>query len=218
MTRKAVIFDLDGTLLDTLQDIADSANFALSCFGYPQHDVSAFRYFVGDGVEMLATRSLPENARDKKTIEKLTDCINEAYSKRWANKTRPFPGITELLNTLTARGIALAVLTNKRQEFAEATVLKLLPDWHFEVIIGARPSLPKKPNPEAALLLAGQMKLAPADFLYLGDSGVDMKTAVAAGMYPVGALWGFRTADELMDGGAKALVKTPADVLPLLDN
>lgn len=210
------MFDLDGTLLDTLMDIADSVNCALASFGFPQHELDAYRYFVGDGVEALAVRALPENRRDRMTVSKLATRIDEAYSLCWANNTRPYPGIPELLDNLTGLGIRLAVLSNKAQSFAEQTVSRFLTNWRFEMVVGAMPSIPKKPDPAAALQIARQMSLKPGEFLYLGDSAVDMKTASAADMYPVGAMWGFRTADELIAGGAKALVKEPLDVLGLL--
>ncbi|MFH0941780.1 MAG: HAD family hydrolase [Chloroflexota bacterium] len=216
MAYRALLFDLDGTLLDTLRDIADSVNRALTSLGFPQHELDAYRYFVGEGVEALATRALPENRRDQITVSKLTARIDEEYSLRWANNSRPYRGIPELLDNLTGLGIRLAVLSNKAQGFAEKTVSRLLPYWHFELVVGAVPSVPKKPDPAAALQIARQMDLMPGEFLYLGDSAVDMKTASAANMYPVGALWGFRTADELLSGGAKALVKEPLDVLSLL--
>ncbi len=218
MAYRALLFDLDGTLLDTLQDIADSVNSALAYFGFPQHELDAYRYFVGDGVEMLAIRALPEDRRDQMTVGKVVARIDEAYSLRWANNTRPFQGIPELLDALTNIGIRMAILSNKGQSFAELTVSTLLPDWHFDLVVGAQPSIPRKPDPTAALQIARQMSLIPTEFLYLGDSAVDMKTAVAANMYPIGALWGYRTANELLTGGARALVEKPTHVLSLLND
>ncbi len=218
MAYRALLFDLDGTLLDTLQDIADSVNSALACFGFPQHELDAYRYFVGDGVEMLAIRALPEDRRDQMTVGKVVARIDEAYSLRWANNTRPFQGIPELLDALTNIGIRMAILSNKGQRFAELTVSTLLPDWHFDLVVGAQPSIPRKPDPTAALEIARQMSFNPTEFLYLGDSAVDMKTAVAANMYPIGALWGYRTPNELLTGGARALVEKPTHVLSLLND
>jgi len=215
MTYRAIIFDLDGTLLDTLQDIADSTNAGLASLGFPTHKTNEYRYFVGEGTDVLALRALPEDRRDPATVSKLVARIAEEYSRRWDKNTRPFPGIPELLDGLTSLGIRLAVLTNKRQSFAEMTATKLLPNWRFEVIIGASPSVSKKPDPTGALKIANQMKLKSAEFVYLGDSAIDMKTAVSAGMYPVGALWGFRTQRELLESGAKMLAKKPQDVLKL---
>ena len=218
MAYRALLFDLDGTLLDTLQDIADSVNSALAHFGFPQHELDAYRYFVGDGVEMLAIRALPEDRRDQMTVGKVVARIDEAYSLRWANNTRPFQGIPELLDALTNIGIRMAILSNKGQSFAELMVSTLLPDWHFDLVVGAQPSIPRKPDPTTALQIARQMSLIPTEFLYIGDSAIDMKTAVAANMYPIGALWGYRTADELLTGGARALVEKPTHVLSLLND
>ena len=218
MAYRALLFDLDGTLLDTLQDIADSVNSALAHFGFPQHELDAYRYFVGDGVEMLAIRALPEDRRDQMTVGKVVARIDEAYSLRWANNTRPFQGIPELLDALTNIGIRMAILSNKGHSFAELTVSTLLPEWHFDLVVGAQPSIPRKPDPMAALQIARQMSLIPTEFLYIGDSAIDMKTAVAANMYPIGALWGYRTADELLTGGARALVEKPTHVLSLLND
>lgn len=216
MPYRAVLFDLDGTLLDTLQDIADATNAALTSLGFPTHETDAYRYFVGEGSDVLAFRALPENSRDPVTVNQLLTRIGESYSLHWDKNTCPFPGIPEMLEALTGLGIRMAVLSNKRQNFADLTVSKLLPKWHFEVIIGASPEVPKKPDPTGARQIAGLMKLAPGEFIYLGDSGIDMKTALAAHMYPVGALWGFRTARELLTAGAKMLARKPRDVLKLL--
>jgi phosphoglycolate phosphatase len=218
MAYSALLFDLDGTLLDTLQDIADSVNSVLTYFGFPQHELDAYKYFVGDGVEMLAIRALPEDHRDQMTVDKVVARIDDVYSLRWANNTHPFQGIPELLDALTNIGIRMAILSNKGQSFAELTVSTFLPEWHFDLVIGAQPSIPRKPDPTAALQITRQMRLIPTEFLYIGDSAVDMKTAVAANMYPIGALWGYRTADELLAGGAKALVEKPTQVLSLLND
>ena len=215
MAYRAVIFDIDGTLLDTLQDIADATNAALLSSGFPAHEVNAYRDFIGDGPDILALRALPENKRDPETAGKLVTGIAGEYSRRWANNTRPFPGIPKLLDALTRLGIRLAVLSNKEQGFAEISVSNLLKRWHFEFVIGISPRVPKKPDPAGALQIAKKMNLAPENFIYIGDSGVDMKTASVADMYPVGALWGFRNAEELLASGAKMLAKKPQEVMQL---
>jgi phosphoglycolate phosphatase len=213
---KAVIFDLDGTLLNTIQDLADSVNIVLRRFGFPEHDVESYKYFVGDGIEELACRALPENHRDEAALARSIAAIREEYSKRWANNTCPYEGIPELLDALTARNIKTAILSNKPDESTKATVSKLLPKWHFQFIVGASPAVPKKPNPKAALEIARSLDISPDELIYVGDTATDMATAVAAGMYPVGALWGFRTAEELTQSGAKKLIKEPGDLLELL--
>ena len=216
MTYRAVLFDLDGTLLDTLQDIADSVNKALSHLGFPQHELEAYKYFVGEGREVLAIRALPEHHRDASTVGKLAACMDEEYSKHWADNTYPYQGIPDLLDALTISDIKMAILSNKPHNFTEMMVSKLLWRWHFEIVVGALPSVPKKPDPTAALQIARRLGIQPSEFLYLGDSGIDMKTATGADMYPVGALWGFRSADELLASGAKTLVEHPSDLLHLL--
>ena len=216
MKYSAIIFDLDGTLLDTLEDIADSMNSTLSHYGFPEHDLDSYRYFVGEGVEMLVRRSLPEGKLDKGFIDQCISKMKEEYGKRWANKTRPYPGIPAMLDALTSGGVIMAVLSNKPEEFTKLVIASLLPHWHFPIVLGSGASYPKKPDPTAALMVAQTVKIPPQEFLFLGDSSIDMKTAVNAGMHPVGALWGFRTADELTASGAQALLEHPADLLKLL--
>jgi len=124
--------------------------------------------------------------------------------------------VTELLDSLVRKGIRMAILSNKPHEFTELMVSKLLSKWQFEIVLGALPGTPKKPDPAVALEIAKRMEIPPAEYLYLGDSDVDMQTATAADMYPAGALWGFRTGEELLHGGAKILIKHPAELLDLL--
>jgi len=216
MKYRGVLFDLDGTLLDTLQDIADSVNEALSSLGLPEHEVEAYKNFVGEGRDMLTVRALPDHHRNAATVTRLIEHINEEYSKRYANNTLPYQGIPDLLDTLTIRNIKMAILSNKPHDSTEIIVSKLLSQWHFEAVIGTSSSVAKKPDPTAALHIAQQLVIDPAEFLYLGDSGVDMKTAIAINMYPVGVLWGFRSAEELLSSGAKALIEHPKDLLAFL--
>jgi phosphoglycolate phosphatase len=217
MTFHAVLFDLDGTLLDTLDDLADSANLALRQLGLPEHPVEAYRRFIGSGMDNLVRRAVPEDHRDAAKLGKCLDLTRAHYAARWAEKTRPYDGIPDLLNALTTRGVRMAVLSNKPHEFAQLCVERLLADWRFEVVLGAGASLPTKPDPAGALWIAQQFRLEPAAFLYLGDTGTDMATAVAAGMFPVGALWGFREAEELVANGASMLIERPTDLLQRLD-
>jgi len=213
-----VLFDLDGTLLDTLADIANAANAALTRLGFPTHPVDAYRHFVGDGSDCLVRRVLPEDVRDSETRKQCHAAIMDEYARRWAENTRPYPGIPGLLRELDERGIPKAVLSNKRDDFTKMTVAKLLPDFSFHIVRGAQPSVPVKPDPAAALRIAEELHILPARFLYIGDTNTDMRTASAAGMFGAGALWGFRSADELAANGAKALLRAPEDVLCLLDS
>jgi len=211
-----IIFDLDGTLLDTIADLADSMNQVLTDLGFPTHAVDAYKTFVGEGVEALIRRALPEDQLRPELLERCLRALREAYSLRWGNKTRPYPGIPELLDRLTDLGLKMAILSNKLDHFTRIMVARLLPRWRFEPVFGARPAVPNKPDPVGALEIAAALHLAPDHFIYLGDTGIDMKTASAAGMVPVGVLWGFRPADELRDQGAKWLIEKPEDLIALI--
>ena len=216
MKHRAVLFDLDGTLLNTLEDVAGSVNKGLAKLGFPQHTVEAYKNLIGEGRDVLALRALPEDHRDADTGKKLLDLINADYAIHWADHTRPYPGIRELLDALTAKGIKITVLSNKADDLTNMCVTKLLAHWHFALVAGSRPSVPNKPNPAGTLQLARQLGISPAEFLYLGDSDIDMKTAVGAGMYPIGAGWGFRSEQELLTAGAKAVIKQPEELLQYL--
>lgn len=214
---QAVIFDLDGTLLDTLQDLADSMNVALSHFGFPVHELEKYRHFVGDGMENLVRRAVPDTAKnDPRLISRCLEMMRKTYELNWRVRTRPYPGVPELLDALSGRGLKMAVLSNKPDDSTRKVVDGLLGAWRFEAVVGARPRVPLKPDPSSALEIANRLKLGPARFVYLGDTATDMKTANAAGMFAVGALWGFRDAAELIAGGAAKLIEKPAELLELL--
>jgi len=217
MRAKAVLFDLDGTLLDTLEDIANSVNSALVRYGLPTRSVDAYRYFIGDGVTMLISRALPDENRDSDIIAKCVKGFRQDYSRNWNVNTRPYEGVPELLDALAAKHIKMAVLSNKPDDFTKQCVSELLPNHDFEMILGQRDAIPIKPDPVGALQIADRLGITPSRFLYLGDSAIDMKTAVRAGMFPVGALWGFRPLEELQEHGAQAVIKHPMDLLGLLD-
>ncbi len=217
MKFNAVLFDLDGTLLDTLTDLADAANHALRSLGFPAHPRESFRYFVGDGMETLVRRVLPEDRCDAAMLGECAELMREEYGRRWAATTRPYDGIPELLDALAAHGMPMAVFSNKPDEFTRLCVAQLLPRWRFAAVLGAGTALPKKPDPAGAREIAHRLGVAPSEVLYLGDTNTDMQTAVAAGMFPVGALWGFRTADELTQSGARALVERPMDLWTILN-
>lgn len=193
-------------------------NAALASLGFPTHSADSYRYFIGDGVDLLVRRALPENHRDDETVTKSLAAMRDQYSKHWADNTRPYPDIPELLSLLQQRNIPMAVLSNKPDEFTQITIEKLLPSWSFRIVRGALPSVANKPDPAAALDIARQLQISPCRFVYLGDTNTDMQTACEAGMYAVGALWGFRTAEELLAGGAKTLVENPHDVIKFFDD
>jgi len=211
-----IIFDLDGTLLDTIEDLADSMNQVLTDLGFPTQTLGAYKTFVGEGLEALIRRALPKDQLRPELLDQCLGAFREEYSRRWENQTRPYAGIPELLDHLTALGLRMAILSNKMDYFTRIMVARLLPRWRFDPVFGARPSVPKKPDPAGALEIAEALHLAPDHFIYLGDTGIDMKTACAAGMGPVGVLWGFRPADELREQGAKWLIEKPADLISLL--
>jgi len=217
MRFKGIVFDLDGTLLDTLEDIGDAVNRTLDGQGFPVHETDAYRFFIGDGFLKLMTRALPEHERASETIDRCMEIFRSDYGQHWARKTRLYPGIADMLDGLIDRGLKLAVLSNKAHDLTRTVVAKLLPHWKFHAVLGQRSGIPPKPDPYGALEIARNLDLAPSDFLYLGDSAVDMKTAVAAGMFPVGACWGFRPAEELKESGSKVLIDKPMEIFDLLD-
>jgi phosphoglycolate phosphatase len=215
---KAVVFDLDGTLLETLTDLAEAMNTSLVHFGFKPHTVDAFRYFVGESVAVEAKRALPESARDNETVTKVAEYSQQIYADCWHKNTRPYPGIAELLTELQKRGLKLTVLSNKIDKFTKTMVKTLLPQWRFETVQGALKNIPLKPHPDLALRIVNHLKIPAEQFVYIGDSNIDMLTATASGMFPVGCLWGYRTADELLAAGAKILIKSPTELLKILDN
>ena len=214
MKFKAVIFDLDGTLLNTLEDLADSMNCVLERNRLPEHNLAAYRYFVGDGIEMLVRRALPFEVASENDFQRFVREMKSEYASRWLLKTRPYPGVPEMLAAFAAAGIAMAVLSNKPDDASNEIVKSLLPNIDFRIVLGATPERPKKPDPSAALEIASRLGISPEDFLFMGDTSIDMQTACAAGMFPVGALWGFRPAEELIASGAKVLAAEAQNFIP----
>lgn len=217
MRFKAIIFDLDGTLLNTLEDIGNAVNRVLEKKGFPLHNLDLYRYFVGGGVPMLIMRALPEGKRDDDNIRACTREFREDYRQNWKVETRPYDGIVEMLDELTTQGIKMTVLSNKPDKYTKLCISELLPKWKFDIVLGQRDSVPQKPDPAGAIEIADYLEISPESFLYLGDTATDMQTATAANMYPVGALWGFRSKEELQENGAQALIEKPQKILELLD-
>jgi len=215
-TVSAVVFDLDGTLLDTLADIANAFNAVLEKRGFAKHPVEAYRDFVGDGPQVLTERALPESRRDSETIEACLKDYLGHYRSQTQMTARPYPGVPELLDGLSRRGIPAAVVSNKVHEAAVRSVKELLGTWRFSPVFGFRADVPRKPDPFMARAAARQLGLAPQQVAFVGDTGVDMQTAAAAGMIPVGVLWGFRTEEELRDNGARILLDHPERLLVYL--
>jgi len=213
MEFKAVIFDLDGTLLNTLEDIADSMNCVLSYYGFPNHDLDKYKILVGMGMKNLVTMAIPEEYRDSSTIEKAFSMMFEEYSQRWHVKTHLYEGMDLLLDSLTNKGVKMAVLSNKVDHITQLIAKKFLYKWKFEAVFGEREGIPRKPHPHSLLEIANIFKIIPASIILLGDSGSDMTAAINANMYPVGALWGFRDSKELLEHGARDLINAPQELL-----
>lgn len=216
MKIEAVIFDLDGTLLDTLDDIADSANRVLRAAGLPSHPVDRYRYFVGEGLHRLIERIIPEEKRSEEQVRSLIADFRVDYGRNWKVKTRVYDGIDELLDGLLEKGLRLGVFSNKPHDFTIICVREFLDDRTFQAVLGQQEGRPRKPDPAGALETARMLGVKPENVLYLGDTATDMETACAAGMLPVGALWGFRTKEELLSSGAGHLVGSPPEVLDLI--
>ncbi len=210
---KAVLFDLDGTLTDTLQDIADAMNRALRLHGLPEWPLDAYRYLVGDGAKKLAQRAVRDRQELALSVQREYQAYYETHTQV---TTRPYGGVPEMLAALQARGLRLAVFSNKPDADTKSVVAHFFPDIPWAAVRGQVEGVPVKPDPAGALAVAAAMGVAPAEVLYLGDTATDMHCAVRAGMHPVGALWGFRTAEELRESGARQLVKTPGEVVQIL--
>lgn len=213
----AVIFDLDGTLLDSLEDIATTANLVLAERHFPVHPVDRYRMFVGDGVSMLFERALPPSDERGLWVPSCVARFQELYESNWNVRTRPYAGIVELIVGLRRRGVPLAVLSNKPHLFTVKCVNEFFDGDDFEVVLGQREGVPRKPDPAGAVEIASRLEVLADHCLYLGDSCVDMQTAVRAGMYPVGALWGFRERAELEASGAACVMAAPLELLEFWD-
>lgn len=213
---RAVVFDLDGTLLNTLDDIADSMNAVLSRRGLPEHPVDAYKGFVGDGARMLVTRALPRDGCTGGLIDECEQDFKSVYGRNWKVKTRAYPGINELLLRLKKERVPLGILSNKPHVYTLQCVQELLPEGVFKAILGQNDGVPPKPDPAGARMISSRLGVGLNQILYVGDTGVDMQTGRRSGMVPIGVLWGFREARELREHGAHALVERPDQIPPLL--
>ncbi len=214
--KKAVVFDLDGTLADTITDLAGAVNRTLSRRGLPEHGFDDYKLMVGEGFRNLIARALPEELRQDDYIESARAEAAADYAGRCLERTRPYAGVRELLSALAAKSVPLAVLSNKPDYLTKKCVSGLFPSVSFALVRGETPDFPRKPDPASVLDACARLGAAPAEVLYLGDSGVDMRTAKAAGMTALGALWGFRGEAELREAGADALLSSPLDLLDYL--
>ncbi len=214
----AVIFDMDGTLLNTLEDLGDCMNRVLARAGYAAHPIDDYRYFVGDGMVNLVRRVLPEQRRDELMIRQIQTAMVEEYGRHWADKTDLYPGVSALLDELTKREIKKGILSNKPHDFTKVIAERYLKDWRFDPVFGARDEVPRKPDPAAALEICRHWGLEPSEVLYTGDTNTDMQTARKGGMFALGVLWGFRSKEELIENGAQELIAVPQEMLPFFHN
>ena len=218
MNKKLVIFDLDGTLLNTIDDLAVSANYALRQhgYGYPEHELPAYRYFVGNGITKLIERALPEAERCEPAILQLREEFVGYYQRHKTDLTRPYPGIPELLSHLSAKGIQLAVASNKYHQGTVELIRHYFGTDLFKVVLGQRGHIPAKPDPAIVYEILHLTGITPADTLYIGDSGVDMQTARRSGITSIGVSWGFRPRQELTENGACHIVDRPEEIIRYL--
>ena len=210
---EGMLFDLDGTLIDSLQDIANAMNSVLERNGYPVHPVADYNHHVGDGMDVLARRVLPpEVAEESVARARVVAEMKEVYADSWHHFSAPYPGIEELLDTLLRLPLKLGVLSNKPEEFTTLMVEHFFPGVAWAAVRGARPGVPVKPAPDAALEISEEWACSPKTLLFAGDTSTDIRTAVNAGMPCVGVTWGFRDREELLRSGADWIVDHPAEI------
>ncbi|WP_320035494.1 HAD family hydrolase [Halarcobacter sp.] len=215
MSNKAVIFDMDGTLLDSLKDIGICTNIVLEEFNLPTHKLENYKDFVGGGAMVLLENSTPDDI-SKETLDKLFNRFIEVYEMSVKDETKPYEGIDELLKALQKRNIKMGILSNKLHKLTVKYYEKFFIEYNMSEVHGQKENIPKKPDPIVAIKIAENLGLECKDILFVGDSDVDILTAKNAGMIAVGVSWGFRGVDELIEHGADYIVKTPQDILELL--
>lgn len=212
MKYKSVIFDLDGTLLDTLDGIAYSCNAVLDELGFPEHPVNSYKLFVGNGLLSLLGRITPENT-EPHILKRGCQLFNVIYKDNYRRNCCPYEDVDAMLSECAKRGLSLAILSNKPDSFTQLFVDTFLSQHTFSLVYGQREGFAKKPDPDVALTIARKLKTTPAETLFVGDSGVDIMTGKNAGMTSVGVLWGFRSVTELSDHGAKILISKPLELI-----
>lgn len=213
--KKLVIFDLDGTLLNTIEDLGTATNVALAECGFPGHPMSAYPFFVGNGIRKLVERALPDGEKTDENIETILEHFKKYYNEHSADLTRPYPGIPELLASLRENGINVAVASNKYHEATQHLVKSYFPDIDFAAIEGQKAGHPLKPDPSIVFEILTDCPTAKADVLYVGDSGIDMETARRACVESCGVTWGFRPVEELRKAYANHIVATPEAILAI---
>lgn len=215
--KKLVIFDLDGTLLNTIADLATATNQALQHYGYPTHEVEAYRFFVGNGINKLFERALPETERTEENILKIRSQFVPYYDTHNADLSRPYPGIPELLRTLQQKGIKIAVASNKYQAATRKLIAHYFPEINFVEVLGQREGIPAKPDPSIVNEIKTKAGVDEKEILYAGDSNVDMQTAHNAGVTAVGVAWGFRPRTELEALHPAYIIEKAEELLSLLN-
>lgn len=214
--KQLVIFDLDGTLLDTVADLANATNQALERCGFPIHPVEAYYKFVGNGINKLFARALPAESNGEEYVQRIRSLFVPYYNQHNADYSRPYPGIRDLLNQLQSCEVQMAVASNKYHEATEKLVRHFFPDIRFSSIFGQREGVPVKPAPDIVFDILRETGVDAGQALYVGDSGVDMQTALNAGVESVGVTWGFRGEDELREYGAVHIVHKAKDIRPFV--
>ena len=216
--KKLVIFDLDGTLLNTIEDLGQAANYALEHNGYATHSMASYPYFVGNGVRRLVTRVLPEDARDDENVDRVLGDFMKYYDEHCIDYTKPYNGMPELLQDLRDMGVMMAVASNKYQQAVSKIIPHYFPDINFIAIEGQKDGVNVKPDPSIVFSILAQARVPKADALYIGDSGVDMETARRACIDSVGVTWGFRSKKELVEYQADVIVNNPVDIVGIVEN
>ncbi len=214
--KRLVIFDLDGTLLNTIDDLGAATNFALRVCGYPEHNLSSYPMFVGNGVLRLIERALPEDERSAENVNRLREKFTEYYDIHCTDLTVPYPGITEMLHSLKEMGVKIAVASNKYHSAVEKLIGHFFPDIEWAAVEGQKEGIPTKPDPSIVFEILAKSPARKSKVLYVGDSGVDMETARRACVDSAGVTWGFRPVKELRDFHADNIVNSPEEIITIV--
>ncbi|MEE0927784.1 MAG: HAD family hydrolase [Acutalibacteraceae bacterium] len=213
---KLVVFDLDGTIYNTIEDLADSTNVALLSYGYPTHSIETYKYFVGNGIPNLIMRALPEEHKTQEECDQARGRMLDYYKDHYADKSVPYDGVMDMLKTLKDRGIRLAVCTNKAHHMA-VKIAENIFGGIFDKVIGQSTDRPLKPDPFSVFEIMELVGAAPEETVFVGDSGVDMQVANNAGIKGIGVLWGFRTEKELKENGGHYIVAAPSEIIEIIN-
>ncbi|MBR2151693.1 MAG: HAD-IA family hydrolase [Clostridia bacterium] len=216
MSINCIVFDLDGTLLNTLDDLANGVNYTLEKFGYPTHEIEKYKIFVGNGMKNLINRAVPEEIKNTEIEKDILAAFMEYYSAHSTDLTCPYDGVEDMIDALKDRGIKIGMVTNKAHN-AAIDIMEKYFSGKFDYVLGQSEKFPLKPNPASAIFVCETLGCTPENSIFVGDSGVDMKTGADGGFLPVGVLWGFRDKDELISNGAKAVISHPAELLKIVD-